>query len=64
MRQEALLDEPKGRMMLCTKPKTSLTCCKLLINGLLQLVNKLQQTCQFHEVAASLLKSDLLQLVS
>ena len=35
----------------------------LLINGLLQLVNKLQQTCQFHQVATSLLKSDLLQLV-
>ena len=30
----------------------------------LQLANKLQQTCQFHHVAASLLKSaDLLQLV-
>ena len=31
--------------------------------GLLQLVNKLQQTCQFHQVATSLLKSGLLQLV-
>ena len=31
--------------------------------GLLQLVNKLQQTCQFHQVATSLLKSGLLELV-
>ena len=31
--------------------------------GLFQLVNKLQQTCQFHQVATSLLKSGLLQLV-
>ena len=31
--------------------------------GLLQLVNKLQQTCQFHQVATSLLRSSLLQLV-
>ena len=30
---------------------------------LLQLVNKLHQTCQFHLVATSLLKSGLLQLV-
>ena len=28
--------------------------------GLLQLVNKLQQACQFHQVATSLLKSGLL----
>ena len=31
--------------------------------GLLQLVNKLQEACQFHQVATSLLKSGLLQLV-
>ena len=31
--------------------------------GLLQLVNKLQQTCQFDQVATSLLKSGLSQLV-
>ena len=31
--------------------------------GLLQLVDKLQQPCQFHQVATSLLKSGLLQLV-
>ena len=31
--------------------------------GLLQLVNRLQQTCQFQKVAKSPLKSDLLQLV-
>ena len=31
--------------------------------GLLQLVNKLQQACQFHQVATSLLKSGLLQHV-
>ena len=31
--------------------------------GLLQLVNKLQQACQFHQVATSLLKSGLLQIV-
>ena len=31
--------------------------------GLLQLVNKLQQACQFHQVATSLLRSGLLQLV-
>ena len=31
--------------------------------GLLQFVNKLQQACQFHQVATSLLKSGLLQLV-
>ena len=30
---------------------------------LFQLVNKLQQTCQFYQVATSLLKSGLLQLV-
>ena len=30
---------------------------------LLQLVNKLQQACQFHQVAANLLKLGLLQLV-
>ena len=29
----------------------------------LQLVNKLQQACQFHQVATSLLKSGLLQFV-
>ena len=29
----------------------------------LQLVNMLQRTCQFHQVASSLLKSSLLQLV-
>ena len=32
--------------------------------GLLQLINKLQQSCQFHQVATSLLRSGLLQLVS
>ena len=31
--------------------------------GLLQLVNQLQQACQFHQVATSLLRSSLLQLV-
>ena len=31
--------------------------------GSFQLVNKMQQTCQFHQVATSLLKSGLLQLV-
>ena len=31
--------------------------------GLLQLVNKLQQTCQFHQAPTSLLKLSLLQLV-
>ena len=31
--------------------------------SLLQLVNKLQQACQFHQVATSLLRSVLLQLV-
>ena len=31
--------------------------------GLLQLVNKLKQACQFHPVATSLLRSGLLQLV-
>ena len=31
--------------------------------GLFQLVNTLQQTCQFYQVATSLLKSGLLQLV-
>ena len=31
--------------------------------ALLQLVNKLQQACQFHQVATSLLKSGLLQFV-
>ena len=31
--------------------------------GLLQLVDKLQQACQFYQVATSLLKSGLLQLV-
>ena len=35
----------------------------LNFTGLLQLVNKLQQTRQFHQVAKSLLKSGLLQLV-
>ena len=35
----------------------------LNFTGLLQLVNKLQQTRQFHQVATSLLKSGLLQLV-
>ena len=31
--------------------------------GLLQLINKFQQICQFHQVATSLLESGLLQLV-
>ena len=31
--------------------------------GLLQLVNKLQEVCQFYQVTTSLLKSGLLQLV-
>ena len=31
--------------------------------GSFQLVNKLQQACQFHQVATSLLKSGLLQIV-
>ena len=38
------------------------TCCKLL-TSLLKIFNKLQQTCQFHQVATSLLKPGLLQLV-
>ena len=32
------------------------------LTGLLQLVNNLQQTCQSHQVATSVLKSALLQL--
>ena len=31
--------------------------------GLLQFVSKFQQTCQFHQVATSVLKPGLLQLV-
>ena len=31
--------------------------------GLLELVNKFQQACKFHQVATSLLKSGLLQFV-
>ena len=30
----------------------------------LQIINKLQQVCQFHQVATSLLKSGLLQFVT
>ena len=35
----------------------------LTVDNFLQLVNKLQQTCQFHQVPTSLLKSGLLQLI-
>ena len=43
-----------------THPKTPHL---LQFTGLLQLVNKLQQACQLHQVATSLLRSGLLQLV-
>ena len=45
--------------------KTPQTCCKNFVNfiGMLQLFNKLQQTPQFHQIATSVLKSGLLQLV-
>ena len=45
--------------------KTPQTCCKNFVNfiGMLQLFKKLQQTPQFHQIATSVLKSGLLQLV-
>ena len=52
------------RILSCTLPKTPPTCCKIpILSALLQLANNLQQTCPLHQVATSLLKSGLLQLV-
>ena len=46
-----------------TQPETPQTCCKLwFLPAWCKFVNKLEQACQFHQVAASLWKSDLLQL--
>ena len=47
----------------CTQPKTPALLNVFNFTGLFQLVNKLQQTCEFYQVATSLLKSGLLQLV-
>ena len=51
-----------GERLQYTQPKCH-TLQVVNFTGLLQLVNKLQQARQFHQVATSLLKSGLLQLV-
>ena len=50
-----------------TQRKTPQTCTELQVvnfTTLLQLVNKSQQACLFHQVATSLLKSDLFHQVA
>ena len=48
-----------------SQPNTPQTCCTLsILPACCNLVNKLHQTCQFHQVATGWLKSGLLQLVT
>ena len=60
--------EGKMKMKICCTHYTAKTTQPHLLQvvnftDLLQLVNKLQQACQFHQVVTDLLKSGLLQLV-
>ena len=49
---------------MCTQPKNATDLLRVVnFNGLLQLVNKFQQACQFHQITKNLLRSGLLQLV-